>query len=741
MQRAHIAILFLAILSIGAVCSPQDAATYLTDGTDTVLQEQRPVDFIIVLDRSGSMRGEKLEQAKNAAKRLVRQLTGDDRAAVVAFDSQVATFAQFSQNKSALEANIDRITVGDFTQYSQGLQRAAQLTSNNDNVIIFLSDGKPDDEQDIIDAQVTELVNLDSCIYSIAYADSADEEAQVILENIAKRSIDELSCGGYFRAGENEFDLQFVFQEIYQQVSSSDVFTVQASMKQNGEVSVETTVTSSINDRTIPGDACFVPEYEYVFVRNKEVIVDEISTESSVSFYLPPGEYEYFITVREKCGGDCLYSGSTEGTITINVGENACFTPWNELSGMLTNRERVEVQITDRGFSPQSVSTDGVVVWRNSDSKNHRIRGVDGSFVSPVLEPGDSWTRAFGPGSYAYVAENATFSGLLRNQNVPNHDPVDIVLVLDKSGSMQGRSLENAKQAALNLLSIMTTVDRAGFVVFSDSGQLVQPITSDFTAVRNGINDVVSEGSTFYIEALQLAGRQVSRTGGNRARLIIFLSDGAPFDRGGQSAILDTLDKELGDACLYTIGYGEQGIEAIELLESMADFVDDKNGCGTFFFSTTDKTELSKLFGEIYAQNQQSGLDVYDIVVPEELSGSFEVSALVRSLNNGKMVPSVAPEGCLPTAEVSIRVAGEEFPMEYENERYRATVSLPPGTYDAQIRARLAAYDQPARIILGSEQVILTVKGTNWPLWIAILFAVIALGYLFMRWRASHRYA
>lgn len=65
----------------------------------------------------------------------------------------------------------------------------------------------------------------------------------------------------------------------------------------------------------------------------------------------------------------------------------------------------VEVRITKDGFSPASVTVDvdDTVRWTNRDTVAHQIVADDGSFASPVLQPGRSYsfTFRFG-GTYRY---------------------------------------------------------------------------------------------------------------------------------------------------------------------------------------------------------------------------------------------------------------------------------------------------------------------------------------------------
>src|SRR5689334_24192543 len=52
-----------------------------------------PLNLALVIDRSGSMAGSKLDKAKEAAIFCLRNLTGADRAAVVAYDDEVRVVA------------------------------------------------------------------------------------------------------------------------------------------------------------------------------------------------------------------------------------------------------------------------------------------------------------------------------------------------------------------------------------------------------------------------------------------------------------------------------------------------------------------------------------------------------------------------------------------------------------------------------------------------------------------------
>ncbi len=58
------------------------------------------------------------------------------------------------------------------------------------------------------------------------------------------------------------------------------------------------------------------------------------------------------------------------------------------------------VQIKSTGFVPAAVTInqDDLVTWTNTDTKDHQVVANGGSFASPILTPGKTYTHAFGGG-------------------------------------------------------------------------------------------------------------------------------------------------------------------------------------------------------------------------------------------------------------------------------------------------------------------------------------------------------
>ena len=108
-----------------------------------------PVNLAIVLDRSSSMSGDKIERAKEAALMVVDRLTPNDILSVVTYDSTVDVLVPATKvrNRDAIAARIRQLRPRGSTALFAGVSRGIEevrkfLDDRRVNRVILLSDGQ-----------------------------------------------------------------------------------------------------------------------------------------------------------------------------------------------------------------------------------------------------------------------------------------------------------------------------------------------------------------------------------------------------------------------------------------------------------------------------------------------------------------------------------------------------------------------------------------------------------------------
>jgi len=102
-----------------------------------------PVDIVLMVDDSGSMR-EQLHEVKRAAEQFVERMRSQDRTAVLAFGKQVELLADLAHSRATLKEAIGRIPEGTGTAFYDALYLVAKEVLQGAaprKAVIVLSDG------------------------------------------------------------------------------------------------------------------------------------------------------------------------------------------------------------------------------------------------------------------------------------------------------------------------------------------------------------------------------------------------------------------------------------------------------------------------------------------------------------------------------------------------------------------------------------------------------------------------
>ncbi len=139
--------------SAGVIPAGRVERAYLKVGLDgldiTEVSTRTPVNVALVLDKSGSMSGEKIHRAKEAAKMAVDRLGPDDIVTVVAYDNTVELLvpATKARDRALIKQQIDRLGASGGTALFAGVSVGARevrkfLDSRRVSRVVLLSDGQ-----------------------------------------------------------------------------------------------------------------------------------------------------------------------------------------------------------------------------------------------------------------------------------------------------------------------------------------------------------------------------------------------------------------------------------------------------------------------------------------------------------------------------------------------------------------------------------------------------------------------
>jgi Ca-activated chloride channel family protein len=150
--------------------------------------------------------------------------------------------------------------------------------------------------------------------------------------------------------------------------------------------------------------------------------------------------------------------------------------------------------------------------------------------------------------------------------------PRDVTLVLDVSGSMSGRKMEQAKAAGRQFLETLRPQDRFRIIDFSTDvrtfrDEFVYATDRNVAEARRYIDALEAEGSTNISGALDEALRP--RAPSERLPLVLFMTDGEPtVGLRNPAEIAARAASERGDTRIFTFGVGTD--VNVSLMEQLA---------------------------------------------------------------------------------------------------------------------------------------------------------------------------
>lgn len=212
-------------LDLGSFSLSEDSQPVTLESVTPVTNEA--ISVILVMDASGSMSGQAIIDARNAASGFLERMGSDDQSAVISFNDTVTTQSTFSNNHQASSNAIQQITAVNLagTCLYDAAYQAVELASTTPpgrRAIILFTDGVDETAKGdrcsyhIIDDVINLSKSTGTPIFTLGMGNSIDEKE---LQRMAANT------GGTFLASRNSTELDAVFTKLYEQLNNQYILS------------------------------------------------------------------------------------------------------------------------------------------------------------------------------------------------------------------------------------------------------------------------------------------------------------------------------------------------------------------------------------------------------------------------------------------------------------------------------------------------------------------------------------
>ncbi len=252
-------------------------------------------------------------------------------------------------------------------------------------------------------------------------------------------------------------------------------------------------------------------------------------------------------------------------------------------------------------------------------------------------------------GSFAVTLSLAASPDIVSN-------PADIVLILDRSGSMAGSPLANMKNGAGKFIDIIDEAtdgtrdgqigggSRIAVVSFADTATQDTGLITSVADLKAAVTSLTAGGSTNHADAFEKA-LQLFPAGTANQKVMVMFTDGVTT-AGGDPNTVATEAKAQG-VTIYCIGLsGNGGIDE----NALDDWASDPSS--SYVAITPDDTELENLFEDLANNITKTGAT--NIVLRDTVASCFRITSLINPIvGSATMVDSNTVEWNIPALGVS----------------------------------------------------------------------------------------
>ncbi len=133
--------------------------------------------------------------------------------------------------------------------------------------------------------------------------------------------------------------------------------------------------------------------------------------------------------------------------------------------------------------------------------------------------------------------------------------PLNVVLALDMSGSLNAQQIEHLRTAGNTLLDGLKPTDQAALVTFSHVVSQGSPLTSNFDRIRAALNETDTVGQTSLVDA-SFTGMMIGESDVGRSLLIVFTDGVDTRSYLTPDAVLETAKR--CDVVVYGVDVGKR---------------------------------------------------------------------------------------------------------------------------------------------------------------------------------------
>ncbi|MEP6710333.1 MAG: VWA domain-containing protein, partial [Candidatus Saccharibacteria bacterium] len=214
--------------------SKKDVEVYLdnkrlnTFDFNSVDTTKTPLTNVLLIDHSGSMRGDPMENAKSAATNYIQNLKSGDQVGVVQFDDRIEVLQNVSTDKATAAGAVSQIQPRGDTALFDGLDQAISLTPDcGRKAVTVLTDGDDTASKNNTTESVINAANKANLpIFSVGVNGEGFNPSAI-------KQISE-STGGQYLEANTPTEISQLYSNINGQLTGQFVANLKLSLKKNG---------------------------------------------------------------------------------------------------------------------------------------------------------------------------------------------------------------------------------------------------------------------------------------------------------------------------------------------------------------------------------------------------------------------------------------------------------------------------------------------------------------------------